>query len=69
MRKVFGDTIVTLHNDGRFHVDYGPSLGSAYFKSFDEMRNELEGWSEDELNRVSKKMAALMKLRRWLLKQ
>lgn len=72
LTKAFNDIVLRefVRKDGqtRWLVDYGPSLGSQIFRSQESALNELDGWSDDEIGRLSKQLAGLTKLRRYIHK-
>jgi hypothetical protein len=67
----FGDLTIqpVQGNDrelSRVRVNYGPLRGSEIFNSETRALRALDKWSDTELTRVSKELAALTKLRRYI---
>ena len=50
----------------KVRVDYGGVRGWETFENVTEALTQLDRWSDDEITRLSKELAGLAKLRRWI---
>lgn len=63
---MFGDVRLEIIAGEKCWVDYGPSRGSETFENETQALTALARWSDDEIGRVSKELAGLAKLKRYI---
>ncbi len=62
----FDDVRLEISKEGECRVDYGGVRGWETFKNVTAALNKLDRWSETEISRLSKQLAGLAKMRRYI---